>query len=114
VYRLLYWTALNVLPVQASAVPCKRVFSSSKETNSLHRSSLSPVTMEILQLLKFMFRTDRLTLTEGLVCTEEELSVIDIPAAAVEELLSSGKISELMVLIDSSYEGWGRSVSVEH
>ncbi|KAJ7616894.1 hypothetical protein B0H17DRAFT_855005, partial [Mycena rosella] len=55
-----------------------------------------------LQLLKFMFRGDRLTFTEGLVCTEEELSVIDIPSTVVEELFSGGKISELMALIDSS------------
>ncbi|KAJ7468181.1 hypothetical protein FB451DRAFT_1039850, partial [Mycena latifolia] len=108
----LYRTALDVLPVQASAMPCERVFSSSKETDTLRRSSLSPVTMEILKLLKFMFRNDRLTFTEGLLCTEQELSVIDVPPAIIEELFSSGKIVELMALIDSSLEGWGRSIPV--
>ncbi|KAJ7039417.1 hypothetical protein C8F04DRAFT_930327, partial [Mycena alexandri] len=98
-----YKTALDVLPVQASAVPCERVFSSSKETDTLRRSSLSPVTMEILQLLKFKFRNDRLTFTEGLLCTEEELSVIDVAPEVLDELLSGGKIVELMALIDSSW-----------
>ena len=35
-FPLLFKVALNILPVQASAVPCERVFSSSKETCTLH------------------------------------------------------------------------------
>jgi hypothetical protein len=56
----------------------------------------------------------RTTFTEGLVCREAELSVIDISPTAIEELLSREKISELMALIDSSYEGWQRSVFIEN
>jgi hypothetical protein len=64
--------------------------------------------MEILQVLKYIFRNDRLSFTEDLLCTEEELSVVDIPWEKVEELLSMGKIDELKDLLDSSWEGWGR------
>lgn len=59
--------------------------------------------MEILQLLKYTFRQDRLSFTEDLVCSEEELSVIDFPKDRVEELFASGKIEELQSLIDASW-----------
>ncbi|KAJ7835665.1 hypothetical protein B0H14DRAFT_2187595, partial [Mycena olivaceomarginata] len=69
----LFRLALDVLPAQASAVPCERVFSSSKETDALRRSSLSPTVMEMLQILKFIYRKGRISFTEGWVATEEEL-----------------------------------------
>ncbi|KIK78645.1 hypothetical protein PAXRUDRAFT_163427, partial [Paxillus rubicundulus Ve08.2h10] len=53
-FPLLYRIALNVLPAQASAVPCERVFSSGKETDTDQRSNLSPETMERLQILKYV------------------------------------------------------------
>ena|SRR5882762_7615647 len=113
-YPLLWRIALDVLPAQASAVPCDRVFSSSKETDALRRSSLSLVVMEILQVLKYIFRNDRLSFTNDLLCCEEELSVIDIPRETVEELLSMGKINELKDLLDSSWEGWGQGGDSSH
>lgn len=64
--------------------------------------------MEILQILKYTFRNDRLSFTEDLVCTEEELSIIDLPQEKVAELLSMGKVDELKKLLDSSWEGWGQ------
>ncbi|KZP23230.1 hypothetical protein FIBSPDRAFT_737826 [Athelia psychrophila] len=84
--------ALDVLPVQASAVPCERVFSSSKETDALRRSNLSPIVMEMLQILKYRFRRDRISFTEDLVTDERELTVIDIPKEKIEELYPHGQI----------------------
>jgi hypothetical protein len=52
------------------------------------------------------FRNERLSFTDGLVSTEKELSVVDILRAAVEELLSHGKIDNLLKLLESSWEGW--------
>ncbi len=74
---------MDVLPAQASAVPCERVFSSSKETDALRRTRLSPLLMEVLQILKYIYRHDRLSFFGDLVCTEEELSYVDIPANTV-------------------------------
>ncbi|KAG6864107.1 hypothetical protein C0991_012449, partial [Blastosporella zonata] len=51
VFPLLFCVAMDVLPVQASAVSCEHVFSSSKETCSLRRSRLSPKNMEAYDLL---------------------------------------------------------------
>ncbi|CAA7271021.1 unnamed protein product [Cyclocybe aegerita] len=104
----LFWrVACDVLPAQASAVPCERVFSSSKETDTMRRSNLEEFTMEELQILKHRYRNDRINFTEGLVCSERELSVIDMDPNVIDELMAAGKIDELKEYIDVSWEGWG-------
>jgi len=47
---------MDILPIQASAVPCERVFSSAKETITSRRNHISPELMEALQMLKFSSR----------------------------------------------------------
>ncbi|KAJ6576168.1 hypothetical protein DFH09DRAFT_1454006, partial [Mycena vulgaris] len=106
-FTTLFRVALDVLPVQASAVPCERVFSSSKETDALRCGNLFPTVMEMLQILKFIHRNGRMTFTQGWVATEGELSVIDVDPGVVEELLATGKIQQLVELLKSSWEGWG-------
>ena len=44
---------MDILPIQASSVPCERVFSSSKETTTPRRNKLEPNLVEALQLLKY-------------------------------------------------------------
>jgi hypothetical protein len=50
---------MDILPIQASAVPCERVFSSAKETMSARRSRISSDLMEYLQILKYSLRKGR-------------------------------------------------------
>ena len=96
IYPLLWKVALDVLPAQASAVPCERIFSSSKETDSLRRANMSSWKMEELQFIKFGYRSDRLTFTEHLISTERELSVLDLSISAiVDDWMSRGKLNEL-------------------
>lgn len=78
-YPLLYRIALDVLPVQASAVPCERVFSSSKETFTVRRTCLSDEHMEQLQILKYLYRQERdgLNFSHGRLVTEEELTLLN-------------------------------------
>lgn len=58
---------MDIIPIQASSVPCERVFSSSKETVSARRNALGPNLMEALQLLKFSTKQGReISFTEGL------------------------------------------------
>jgi hypothetical protein len=45
--------ATDILPIQASAVPSERVFSSAKETTTARRNKLNHELMEALQILKF-------------------------------------------------------------
>jgi hAT family C-terminal dimerisation region len=63
---------MDILPIQASSVPCERVFSSSKETVTARRNSLSPDIMEALQLLKYSSKQGRgISFTKGLNQAEE-------------------------------------------
>lgn len=48
--------ALDILPCQASSVPCERLFSASKQTADLRRSSLGAKRFEELQMMKFAWR----------------------------------------------------------
>ena len=87
--------AMDVLTAQASAVPCEQVFSSSKETDTKRRSRLSPTKMQELQILKYIFRNERLTFTANLLCSEEELTVMDIPDDLIHHLLAERRLYDL-------------------
>lgn len=66
---------MDVLPAQASSVPCERLFSSGKETCTARRNRIQPKLMEALQALKLSSRTSSLNLTEHLsdgYCPQEE------------------------------------------
>ena len=52
IYPTLARIALDVLPSQASSVPCERVFSGSKLTATDRRARLRPQLFEKLQLMK--------------------------------------------------------------
>ncbi|KAJ3838247.1 hypothetical protein F5878DRAFT_500427, partial [Lentinula raphanica] len=69
----LFRLALDVLPVQASAVPCERPFSSSKETDTDRRSRMSSVLMEVLQVLKSLYHSERLNFTKSWVAKSSEM-----------------------------------------
>jgi hypothetical protein len=58
---------MDYLPIQASAVPCKRVFSSGSETDMKKCNRMSPVLMEALQVVKFLVKKNDSTL-QRLVC----------------------------------------------
>jgi hypothetical protein len=58
---------MDILPIQASSVPCERVFSSSKETTTARRNKLHPHLVEALQILKYGRKHSKgLSFTEGL------------------------------------------------
>jgi hypothetical protein len=64
-FPTLFGIALDYLPIQASSVPCERVFSSAKETDTLKRNRIHPVLMEVLQTLKFSLKKERFNFTRG-------------------------------------------------
>ncbi|KAF5358776.1 hypothetical protein D9758_008518 [Tetrapyrgos nigripes] len=114
-FPTLFRLALDVLPVQASAVPCERAFSSSKQTDTDHRSRLSPIMMEVLQILKAIYHDDRLDFTKSWVAkssemeeTEEEVTVNLEEAIGVSmdepfrEMLLQGQFADLARLIHHS------------
>ena len=65
---------MDYLPIQASAVPCERVFSSSAETDTKKHNRIKPVLMEALQMLKFSLKKQRLDFTGGWITSENEMS----------------------------------------
>ena len=67
--------AMDYLPIQASSVPCERVFSSSGETDTKRRNRLAPVTMEALQIIKYNVRGRRgMDFTDGLVTSQAQMT----------------------------------------
>jgi len=65
--------SLDFLPIQASAVPSERVFSSSGETDTKKRNRINPVLMEALQMLKFSLKQSCLDFTKHWVTPESNL-----------------------------------------
>lgn len=59
--------------------------------------------MEVLQITKYLYRSQHLDFTAGLLATEKECSVIDVPASVLADMLRSGNIEGLESLIAASY-----------
>ena len=92
--------AMDYLPIQASSVPCERVFSSSAETDTNRRNRLSPLTMEALQILKFHLKKARLTFTEGWVTSTKQMTDDD-PDVDLGVLLDGNFQDNLDEVMDS-------------
>lgn len=74
---------MDILPIQGSAVPCERVFSSAKETTTARRNKISPELMEAFQMLKFSLRKGRsLNFTAG---TSKTAELSELEASANDE-----------------------------
>lgn len=79
---------MDYLPIQASSVPCERVFSSSAETDTNRRNRISPVLMEALQMLKYSLNHSAMDFTSDLLTSEAEL-VTDTNVDLLANLLSA-------------------------
>ena len=88
---------MDVLPVQASAMACKWVFSSSKETCTLRQSWLKPQLLSALQVLKYGYKySHQLSFVSDLIALEANYTIDGpITEAAVDELLRDAKYNEL-------------------
>ncbi|KIK92809.1 hypothetical protein PAXRUDRAFT_829606 [Paxillus rubicundulus Ve08.2h10] len=73
VFPLLYHVTLDIFFVQASSAPCERVFSSGKDTDTARRNSLSPRMLAVFRVLKFLFRSERLSCSNQWCDTEQEM-----------------------------------------
>lgn len=56
---------MDYLPIQATSVPCERVFSSAKDTDTAKRNRVNPALMESLQMLKYSLKKERLDFMNG-------------------------------------------------
>jgi hypothetical protein len=67
---------MDYLPVQATSIPCERVFSSAKDTDTAKRNRISPMLMEGLQVVKFMLKKEQLNFVNGWQTSEAAMSVV--------------------------------------
>lgn len=81
---------MDYLPVQATSVPCERVFSSAKETDTAKRNRISPMLMEALQLLKFSLKKERLNFTTGWSTPDNAMRVAYEPSPSLLGRLFAG------------------------
>lgn len=79
--------AMDYLPIQASAVPCERIFSSSAETDTKRRNRINPPLMEALQVLKFHLKKERLDFTRSWITAEKEMIDDDPETDLLDTLL---------------------------
>ena len=81
----------------SSSVPCERIFSSSKETCALRCSLISASTLEVLQVLKQLYKGEQLQFVYHLLVTrkEDDYAIDHATETAIHELISSGNREEL-------------------
>ena len=91
--------------MQASAVPCERVFSSSAETDTKKRNRIKPDLMEALQILKFALKKERLNFTSDLLIDEKDLLLLTRKDEATTDLLAN-----MLNLNTNSFNAFLRSV----
>jgi hypothetical protein len=72
-YPTIFAIAMDYLPIQASSVPCERVFSSSAEMDTKRRNRISPDLMEALQMLKFNLKKERINFMAGWNTSEKQM-----------------------------------------
>ncbi|KIK17965.1 hypothetical protein PISMIDRAFT_110298 [Pisolithus microcarpus 441] len=89
-YPIVFTIALDYLPIQASLVPCKRVFSSSSETDTKKHNCIAPALMEALQMLKFGLKKECLDFTRGWITPERDMAGGDNRTDLLMWLFASG------------------------
>jgi hypothetical protein len=93
--------AMDYLPIQASAVPCERIFSSSAETDTKKRNRISPLLMEALQMQKFYLKQARLNFTEGWITSEEAITEDHPDGDLLGKLLNGNQKEDMDRIIES-------------
>lgn len=82
-YPTLFSGVLDIFPIQGSAVPCERVFSSAKETTTARRNQINANLMEALQMLKFSLKQDQgLNFTLG---TSKDAEILDLEQSSSDQ-----------------------------
>ena len=97
---------MDYLPVQATSVPCERVFSSAKETDTNKRNRMSPVLMEALQLLKFSLKKERLNFMNGWSTSEAAMLGVSQPTDLLGSLFvdNTDNVMDKILNSFSSYD----------
>jgi hypothetical protein len=100
-FPTIFFMAMDYLPIQASAVPCERVFSLSAETDTKQMKRINPALMEALQMLKFHLKKERLNFTDAWVTQERQMSDDDPDRDLLQTLLEGDPQDNLDLAIES-------------
>ena len=97
-YPTIFALAMDILPIQGSAVLCEWVFSSTKETTTMRRNNISHELMEALQMLKFSVRKGQaLNFTTG---TGKFTELAELEALGTEQALIPEDIMAFIAGLD--------------
>jgi hypothetical protein len=88
-FPTLFTIVMDYLPIQASAVPCEHIFSSSTEMNTKKRNWISLLLMEALQMLKFHLKKEHLNFTADWITVEKWMIDDDLDEDLLCKLLDS-------------------------
>ncbi|TFY51364.1 hypothetical protein EVJ58_g10610 [Rhodofomes roseus] len=84
-WPILWRIAMDYLPIQATSVPCERLFSSSADTDTLKCNCIGSQLMEALQVLKYLIKRNQLSFTRHL---QSLSNLVNDLLAEKEEVLS--------------------------
>ncbi|CDO71217.1 hypothetical protein BN946_scf184863.g12 [Trametes cinnabarina] len=103
-FPYLYKVALDILPVPASSVPCERVFSACKDVDTIRRSGLDAAMLEVLQILKFALKQERLEFAATWRPAREEdmLGKLPLQPSTASQLIRDGRLDDFLRLIEES------------
>jgi hypothetical protein len=88
-FPTLFAMAMDYIPIQASSVPCERVFSSSAETDTKHCNHISPTLMEVLQMLKFALKKGCLDFMSAWMTEQKDLAIDNPDSDLLSQLMKS-------------------------
>jgi len=90
---------MDILPVQMSAVPHERVFSSSTETDTKKHNWISPFLMEALQMLKFTMRQDQFHFMQGWIIFQKDMMCVRSDNNSLVQLTVGNDFNNIIKMI---------------
>ena len=90
--------ALDYLPIQATSVPCERLFSSAALTDTPRRNRINADLMEALQMCKYSIR-------------QERLNLMSFWSTSIEMMLTTGTQSFSRVIVGPNKEASDAAVA---
>ncbi|KIK19827.1 hypothetical protein PISMIDRAFT_13394 [Pisolithus microcarpus 441] len=101
-FPMLFAIAMDYLPIQASSVPCERVFSLSAEMDTKNCNWISPILMEALQMLKYHLKQEWLDFLVNWTVSPESLVEDKLEESAEVTRRGDIELSNLDTLLDRS------------
>ncbi|KAI6123898.1 hypothetical protein EV401DRAFT_2069113 [Pisolithus croceorrhizus] len=95
-YPTIFHIMMDYLPIQASSVPCECIFS----TTNKCWNCISPILMEVLQMLKFFLKKEHLDFSKGWAVSQKDMLVDededDLLAAIVDKNTSEDLLAQVV------------------